>query len=184
MFLQWLLLATLWVVTFVVCSPFGPICFDSESSEFWRMEVFWWLPVTAIPLLCFYLTGWVKAIVKVIAVFIAIASALIGFLFGFWFQGMLSNSGGVIHRLREFTIGKHHLEVYSLNMQGALGLDQIELRQVRQILPGVKLVKVIDSVYGQYDLSVSKVDDNTIRYVRKPAGSESSVGEVVTRALD
>ena len=97
---------------------------------------------------------------------------------------MLSNSGGVIHRLREFTIGKHHLEVYSLNMQGALGLDQIELRQVRQILPGVKLVKLIDSVYGQYDLSVLRVDDNTIRYVRKPAGSESSIGEVVTRGLD
>ncbi len=148
------------------------------------MEAFWWLPILAIPLLCFYLNGWVKAIVKVIAVFTSIASVLIGLFFGFWFQGMLSNSGGVIHRLREFTIGKHHLEVYSLNMQGALGLDQIELRQVRQILPGVKLVKLIDSVYGQYDLSVLRVDDNTIRYVRKPAGSESSIGEVVTRRLD
>lgn len=184
MFLPWLLLVALWVTAFVVCWPFGPVCFDSEFCEYWRMEAFWWLPILAIPLLCFYLKGWVKAIVKAIAVFISIASVLIGLFFGFWFQGMLSNSGVVINHLRDFTIGKHHLEVYSLNMQGALGLDQIELRQVRQILPGVKLVKLIDSVYGQYDLSVLRVDDNTIRYVRKPAGSESSIGEVVTRRLD
>lgn len=162
----WCIFLPLWLVGVILFSPQGPIRFSNSVLEYFRFLLLGVMPVVLTLAIGAKTKGRLRTILFVCMMPVAVLSILVTPLVALWCSGMLYGRD-ISEHLRTVQVGKHRIEVYRLNVSGALGGFDMELRREWVLVPGLKLVDVIAILPDQPEVDIKTMDGNTFTYVVK-----------------